>query len=546
MTIGDRILKLRKESGLSQEAFAEQLGVSRQSVSKWESGNVMPDIDKVVAMCEIFGVTTDYLIKGESEPAADTYDSIYEDDGKDEYEHDDVSTNDDEPIEEALPVPQQPTKAQHNLTDKTSRTTKQKVIAGVLCICLLFAAIMPIPFGGYSKLWAMFHEDPVEYPYVLVHGMGGWGESAGINSIAMYWGSTSGSISEKLRNSGTKVYEATVGPFSSCWDRACELYAQLTGTTVDYGAAHSAEHGHSRYGKTYATPAFPEWGTETTGGQLHKINLVGHSFGGNTVRMLASLLEYGDEAEQNASPNDVSELFKGGKGEYINSVTTLCSPHNGSTLYYVVDKANLISASLALLRTAGGITDAFKGGVIDFQLEHFGIFSDSSDTSSLFNDSFMNGKDNAFYDLSPHGALELNKKIKTVDSVYYFSYAYSTTEKSPLTGKQIPKVSTMLVLMPMAKLIGEYTNTSDTAPVKIDETWLPNDGLVNVISAQSPSDETAVKYTQGIEIERGKWYVFPTMNGDHGTVIGMNGNAAQTHQFYTDLVGMINELPKIK
>ena len=62
MTIAERILKLRKDAGLSQEAFAEKLGVSRQSVSKWESGNVMPDLDKVVAMCELFGISTDYLL----------------------------------------------------------------------------------------------------------------------------------------------------------------------------------------------------------------------------------------------------------------------------------------------------------------------------------------------------------------------------------------------------------------------------------------------------------------------------------------------------
>ena len=531
MNIAERIIKLRKEAGLSQESLAEHLGVSRQSVSKWESGNVMPDLDKVIAMCDIFDVSTDYLIKGDGEE--DTQRKVY-----DEVYIGESTQTIPSPLPEPEPEPDEP--------DEPSRKTKIKVVAYILVACIIFAAIIPIPFGGYKKLWAMFNEEPVEYPYVLVHGMGGWGESAGINSLAPYWGSTTGSISEKLRNNGTKVYEATVGPFSSCWDRACELYAQLTGGTVDYGAAHSAQHGHNRYGKTYATPMYAEWGTKTDGGQLHKINLVGHSFGGNTVNMLASLLEYGDEAEQAASPDDVSELFKGGKGEYINSVTTLCSPHNGSTLYYVLDKENLISAALGFLRAAGGITDAFKGGIIDFQLEHFGIFSDSADTSSLFNNSFMNGKDNAFYDLSPHGAKELNETIKTVDSVYYFSYVYCTTEKSPLTGKETPKLSTMLVLMPIARLIGGYTNTSDSAPVKIDESWLPNDGLVNVVSAQSPSDEPAVAFSQGIEIERGTWYVHPTKNGDHGTVIGLNGNAAETHQFYADLVKMISSLPKIK
>ena len=296
----------------------------------------------------------------------------------------------------------------------------------------------------------------------------------------------------------------------------------------------------------YTSPLYPEWCKETEGGQLQKINLVGHSFGGNTVRLLASLMEYGSEAERQASPDNLSPLFEGGKGNCINSVTTLCSPHNGSTLYYVLDKDKLIPSVLGLLQIAGGVTDAIEDGMIDFQLEHFGIFSGSGNTMSLLNDSFMNGTDNAFYDLSPHGAKELNETIKTVDSIYYFSYAYCTTEKAPITGKQTPILSTMVVLMPMARLIGTYTNTDADAPVIIDESWLPNDGLVNVVSAQYPTGDEHIDYNEGTEITRGIWYVFPTRTGDHGAVIGMNGNVQQTRTFYTDLITMINALPRIK
>ncbi len=64
MSISDKILKLRKDRGLSQEAFAEALGVSRQSVSKWESGAAFPDTDKIIAISELYGVSTDYILKG--------------------------------------------------------------------------------------------------------------------------------------------------------------------------------------------------------------------------------------------------------------------------------------------------------------------------------------------------------------------------------------------------------------------------------------------------------------------------------------------------
>ncbi len=67
MIIADKIIMLRKKNGWSQEELAEQLNVSRQSVSKWESSLSVPDLNKVVAMSALFGVSTDYLLKDEME-----------------------------------------------------------------------------------------------------------------------------------------------------------------------------------------------------------------------------------------------------------------------------------------------------------------------------------------------------------------------------------------------------------------------------------------------------------------------------------------------
>ena len=64
MTIADRIQSLRKQKGMSQEELADAVGVSRQAVSKWESEQATPDLEKVVIMSDIFEVTTDYLLKG--------------------------------------------------------------------------------------------------------------------------------------------------------------------------------------------------------------------------------------------------------------------------------------------------------------------------------------------------------------------------------------------------------------------------------------------------------------------------------------------------
>ncbi len=70
MILADKIISLRKKAGWSQEELAEQLGVTRQSVSKWEGAQSVPDMDKVVQMSRLFGVTTDYLLKDELEEQA--------------------------------------------------------------------------------------------------------------------------------------------------------------------------------------------------------------------------------------------------------------------------------------------------------------------------------------------------------------------------------------------------------------------------------------------------------------------------------------------
>lgn len=67
MTLSGKILYCRKKAGLSQEALAEKLGVSRQAVSKWETGEAVPELSKLVLLAAAFGVTTDWLLS-ESEP----------------------------------------------------------------------------------------------------------------------------------------------------------------------------------------------------------------------------------------------------------------------------------------------------------------------------------------------------------------------------------------------------------------------------------------------------------------------------------------------
>ena len=77
MNISQKILLQRKKKGISQEDLANALNVSRQAVSKWESSQSVPDMDKIVALSSYFNITTDYLLNDEIETidGADNYSS---------------------------------------------------------------------------------------------------------------------------------------------------------------------------------------------------------------------------------------------------------------------------------------------------------------------------------------------------------------------------------------------------------------------------------------------------------------------------------------
>lgn len=67
MIFADKLIDLRKKNGWSQEELAEQMNVTRQSVSKWEGAQSVPDLEKIIKLSNLFGVSTDYLLKDEIE-----------------------------------------------------------------------------------------------------------------------------------------------------------------------------------------------------------------------------------------------------------------------------------------------------------------------------------------------------------------------------------------------------------------------------------------------------------------------------------------------
>ena len=430
-------------------------------------------------------------------------------------------------------------------------------------LCLLLALVMAGSLLLLPAAAADTQQSGAErYPTIYVHGLMGWGEHDQIYAVTPYWGLTS-DLMPYLTGKGYESYAASVGPLSSAWDRACELYAQLTGTTVDYGAAHAAEYDHARYGVTYDKPLFEGWSADK------KINLVGHSFGGATIRLFLDILADGSAEEQaaaKAAGTEVSPFFQGGKANWVYSLTTLAAPHNGTTfLECCGDMTQFAAEASTAMAKLLGISD-FKG-VYDFQLEQFGFYRKDGETvlealDRVLHSDFLSHNDNVFRDLTIDRALELNDDIEIQPNVYYFSYAGDKTRQSTITGERTSAVDMTPLFVPFANQMCGYYDQTTAGGFRIDKSWAPNDGLVNTVSALYPTDSAGRCLTKSgktgyvqqdgysnVDYQPGVWNVMPVRHYDHGNFIaGMpvpdlaSQSIPALRQFYLSLMDNLSHV----
>ena len=354
--------------------------------------------------------------------------------------------------------------------------------------------------------------------YIFVHGLSGWGSYDKAYKRMPYWGMFGGDLMQYLRRQGFACYAASVSPEGSAWDRACELYAQLTGTVTDYGKAHSERCGHARFGPDFSgRPLIPDWKSGK------KLVLLGHSFGGATIRLFSQILASGDEAEQEAAGADaLSPFFLGGQGERLHALVTLAAPTNGTTAYDLYQDKSFDVSAVKVSRW-----DDFWGN----------FFSNRKQAEK----DGRSGEDYAAFDMHIDKALALNARIATLPQVYYFAVPCSATQAAD--GAQRPIRSRMEPMFRRSSArMGVYTGVTAGGFV-LDERWRENDGLVNTVSAMAPMGAPSKAFDPEA-VTPGIWQILPTYRGDHMSLQGGMMKRKDVRSFYLELLELIDGLPE--
>ena len=353
--------------------------------------------------------------------------------------------------------------------------------------------------------------------YVFCHGLSGCGQYDKKYAKKPYWGRKSGDVVAALRDRGYDAFAASVSPQGSAWDRACELYAQIAGTKTDYGAAHSRTYRHARFGRDFSGEALiPTWNDDT------RLALIGHSFGGTTIRLLAELLANGSEEEREAAPaKSLSPLFSGGLAQRVHAIVALAAPSNGTTAYEIAQDESFDVSSVKV---------PVKSKVLDRAMK----------SKTKVKTDGRDPRDWANYDMTLDNARAFNAKTPTIPHVYYLSVACDATAPGP-DGTRVPvKSITDPLFMKTATLIGCYSGKTNAGFAMGDE-WHANDGLVNTVSERAPFGAPQKPLERG-GVEKGVWNVMPDLRADHSYFTGGFLKKQNPHPFFRDLIELIDSL----
>ena len=384
------------------------------------------------------------------------------------------------------------------------------------------------------------------YPVILVPGVLGYGDDNKLSKVVPYFGTMSASVAKTVRSLDVDCFTASFTPNAGIWERTCELYAQIAGGTVDYGAAYSKRYGKPRFGKTYEG-FVGDWGTTNEFGKCKKVTLIAHGFGAPVARMLAYLMAFGSQKEQ-AEGGDLSPLFAGGNGKAVHAVVTLAGNNDGTTLIQ------------ALEDKMPGITKKMAGLCFKMSEDYF--------TDEDVEEYLQRSRTNLFYEMGLDGMADFNKRLETNPDTYYFAYSAEATRdygrllperkirkyENPFTSKSYRRAQENrpeltlpdlrhggLPVAPTAALIGTYKNYLADAPLATPVLH-PNDGFINTDNTLAPSTEAVRAYRSVNDCYPGEWYQMPIWEGNSLGYLGVLQRPDKYRDFYIDLMKIICNL----
>ena len=356
-----------------------------------------------------------------------------------------------------------------------------------------------------------------QHPIILVHGFMGWGRDE--MGSYRYWGGKN-DIENELTKNGFEVYTSNVGPISSNWDRAVELFYQIKGGQVDYGRGHSKSFGliQKPKGKVYKG-IYPQWD------EANPIHFIGHSTGGQTIRMLDYLLRTSISDERNIK--EKSDLLGNVNKNWIKSITGISTPHNGTTL------SDIVTSGIPFLQDFIAVAAVAGNSFYSFDLNQWGFRKNAKETWGKYFKRIQKhpawGTKNIIsWDLSVQGARDLNTLCTANPDIYYFSFVTSNTVLDSTSGRYIPDKSMSFIIRANSRLMGMkkayFSDGSET-----DSTWFENDGIVNKISMYGPTtgsngQDPITIYREDELLITGQWYVMGEYQSDHKRFVGHNIN----------------------
>ena len=356
-----------------------------------------------------------------------------------------------------------------------------------------------------------------------------------------YWGGID-DIPKYLSTNGYPAYAAKVGPVSSNYDRAVDLYYYIKGGYVDYGKFHSGKYGHMQKKSRYYPGVYPQWDAN------HPVHLLGHSMGGITIRKLVTLLEKGDAAEKQDPAH--APFFDGGRTSWVRSLTSISTPHNGATLSYILQNGyipfvrQMITSVAALAGIVPGIEHFY-----DFGLEHWGLEQQPGESWQSYanrveHSTVWQTEDYSGQDVTPEALMDPAKLDPDSKNVYYFSFTTKASLRGLITGWEYPRPDVFPFVIPLAwptpgfMGIGNYTRNVP-GKIVIGSKWWPNDGAANVYGQSGPASGVIRDYNPAVPLEKGVWNHMGIYNGyDHFDVIGI-GYFSSIRPFYWNIVQLL-------